>query len=153
MLSKFSYPYLLTQAQSKYLLQNTNAPSFVTILTFRLQKDCNEMFKRIFIAWYFKKEINMFVDRFYWGVKLFLKKAYCFSSQILLEATIESFSVRGDHAQKASRRTKLIFVFYNTYPPQKCRVNVIHDTIMLHENHRANFCLILPRGFGKRGDI
>ena len=53
----------------------------------------------------------------------------------------------GDHTQKASRRTKLIFIFYNTYSPQKCHVNVIHDAVVLHENNRANFCLNLPQGF------
>ena len=32
----------------------------------------------------------------------------------------------------------------STHPPQKYHVNVIHDTVMLHQKNRANVSFILP---------
>ena len=50
----------------------------------------------------------------------------------------------GDHIEKESRRTKLIFTFYITHTPQKCHFNVIRDTLMLQKDNRVNFYFILP---------
>ena len=36
-----------------------------------------------------------------------------------------SHKSRGDHTQKALRKTKLISTFYSTYLPQKCHANAI----------------------------
>ena len=59
----------------------------------------------------------------------------------------------GDRTLKASRKTELIFIFYNTHTSQKCRVNVIRDTVMLHVNDTVNFSFILWRSFRTREDM
>ena len=45
---------------------------------------------------------------------------------------------RDDHTHKPSwRPNKLIVTFCKTHPPQKCHVNVLHDTVMLHKSSRV----------------
>ena len=83
MFSKYTLPHLLTQPQSKYL---KNIPSFEISLTVRLQRACNKLFKRIFATWYFKKEINRRVDRFFWGYQILSKKDILFFPQYIVRS-------------------------------------------------------------------
>lgn len=62
----------------KILVVNTNSPSSATLLTIRLKRASNNLFKRTFIIWYFEKGINMHFDRFFWRGQNYLKKEYCF---------------------------------------------------------------------------
>ena len=49
----------------KIFVVNTNSPSSVTLLTIRLKRASNNLFKRNFITWYFEKGINMHLGRFF----------------------------------------------------------------------------------------
>ena len=62
--------------------------------------------------------------------------------QILINKILANKS-RDDHTQKVSRRTELVFTFYNTHPPQKCHVNsyVIQSCYMSTEGlNFVSFC-------------
>ena len=48
-----------------YVLYNTYSTSIIITLTIRLHGVCSECFRRIFITWYFKEEINRRIDKIF----------------------------------------------------------------------------------------
>ena len=151
MFSKSTWPHLLTQSQSKYLLQKS--PSWATLLTYSFlgnfhylafQKGKKQTRRQVFLRGSKFFEILFFLQDI---VRTNHHKAGWNSCATLLVKNLKntfqghlcsntSFvniwnKQRGDHTQKASKRTnKLISTFCNTHRPLKGHVNVIHDTVM-----------------------
>ena len=60
--------------------------SLVTLLTIRLHRVCNKLFKRIFITWCFKNGINRGIGRFFWRDRYLSKKDILFSLQYYVKS-------------------------------------------------------------------
>ena len=60
--------------------------SLVTLLTIRLHRVCNKLFKRIFITWCFKNGINRGIGRFFWADQYLSKKDILFFLQYYVKS-------------------------------------------------------------------